>query len=428
MRSILILTETPFRTDTNSGKTLSTMFQDITPNVLAQLYFNPQTPNIKMCHTFYSVHEKQLLASCFGLRRQVCGGEVAPQTETYHPPETNPIRFTKKKDKIPILFLREGLWSLSHWKNNTLKKWTDKVAPSCIFTILSDKPQTAKTACWLAKRYHCPIIIFVTDDYYHDPFNSNDPLRKLYFFMRQHAIAKMFRSASHMIGCSEAASAYFEKKFEIPATTVFTPSGKEYFQLPLHSQEQGAPLRLRFFGNVSLERWKVLRKLGQVLQELNNNGTNAILEVYSNVEDPEILQSLQIENGCVFKGWVSGASYLELLQSADIAVHVESFSEAMIRRTWMSVSTKIADYLGAGKCILAVGPRNVASIQHLEKAAFVISDLQSLKLKMQELLMDSEGRAHLQCQARALALAEHNIERIPSQVKNLIKYVEKEPN
>ncbi len=52
---------------------------------------------------------------------------------------------------------------------------------------------------------------------------------------------------------------------------------------------------------------------------------------------------------------------MALFQDAGVVVHVESFDESMVRRTWVSVPTKIADYLGAGKCILAIGSKELVS-------------------------------------------------------------------
>ena len=116
-----------------------------------------------------------------------------------------------------------------------------------------------------------------------------------------------------------------------------------------------------------------------------------------------------------------GEEYLSLLQSADIAVHVESFDEKMIRRTWVSISTKIADYLGAGKCILAIGPEEIASIAHIKEAACVVNQLDELHGKVELLVENSQQRDVLQKKARFLAKKEHDIEAIKRQMRQILE-------
>lgn len=60
------------------------------------------------------------------------------------------------------------------------------------------------------------------------------------------------------------------------------------------------------------------------------------------------------------------------LASADVLVHLESFAEATIRYTRLSISTKIPQYLAAARPILAVGPPHVASIQHLRQSGAAV--------------------------------------------------------
>ena len=50
---------------------------------------------------------------------------------------------------------------------------------------------------------------------------------------------------------------------------------------------------------------------------------------------------------------------------ADSLLHVEAFDEKSKKSTRLSVSTKIFEYLYAGKIILGYGPSDVASMEYL---------------------------------------------------------------
>lgn len=145
-----------------------------------------------------------------------------------------------------------------------------------------------------------------------------------------------------------------------------------------------------------------------------------MLEVYSNLMYPDAIAQLDIPNGCVFKGWVHGEDYLRLLQDADVAVHVESFSEAMCRRTRLSISTKIADYLGAGKCIMAIGRADLASIQHINEVACVVNDISKIEDAVEKLAEDVSFRQNLSTKARILSKKQHDINSISLRVKQLL--------
>ena len=64
-------------------------------------------------------------------------------------------------------------------------------------------------------------------------------------------------------------------------------------------------------------------------------------------------------------GFISGKEFEKKLQNAELLLHIEAFDEKSIDLVKHSVSTKIADSLGSGVCLLGYGPKEVASMQHL---------------------------------------------------------------
>ena len=59
-KKVLLITGIPVRTDTNTGKTLQTLFADFGSDELAQIYFSPQSPNTNMCSAYYRLCEKHI--------------------------------------------------------------------------------------------------------------------------------------------------------------------------------------------------------------------------------------------------------------------------------------------------------------------------------------------------------------------------------
>ena len=421
---VLLITGTPMRTDTNMGKTLLTLFSDFKKEELCQLYFSPETPNTDRCRSYYQICEAQMVKSFLGIRKSKCGGEVkvSVKGETAICPEKNPLLLTRKKGKIYMRIGREMIWKLTRWKNDTLKKWVEREKPNVIFAIMHDTNGATDAVRWIASRYHIPVVLFITDDYYHDPEDSRNVMRRIYYNTRKKANRKLGTVCKSLVGCSGKAQDYFTRELKIEAGGIlYTPSEYAYLALPLKKQNNWDVVKIRYFGNLGLGRFEVLKEIGKKIQKVNSDKMKAILEVYSSVTDQKIMESLTIENGCVFKGWVYGEEYMNLLQDADIVVHAESFEEHNVRRTWASVSTKIADSLGAGKCILAVGPANLASMEHISDVACMVESLDRLDDQLEHLIFDSKYRENLQEKARSLAMREHEIGKIKKKVRSILQ-------
>lgn len=423
MKKTLIITGIPFRNDSNLGKTLSTLFAKFSPEELVQLYFSPQRPNVKNCSSYYQINEKQLIRSLFGLVRKKCGCVINANDikEQYAVAETNPAAFISIRDFILVPIFRDLLWLVSKWRNQKLDKWLNTLQPDVIFATLPGSVKSCKIIKYIACHFDCPIVLFVTDDYYHDPKLKSGFLRKWYFRWIQRSIDDMAKRVKYVVGCSDLAAKEFGKKYGVGYEAILTPSGADFLAMKEKEQKDTHPVVFRYFGNLGLERWKPLAELGKAIFSYNGGEQKAILEVYSNLMYPDAIAQLDIPNGCVFKGWVHDEEFLRLLQDADVAVHVESFSEEMCRRTRLSISTKIADYLGAGKCILAIGRDDLASIQHLSQVAEVVGKFEQLQNSVKRLVEDSSLRSNLSERARQLAIENHDNQTIATRVKEIIQ-------
>ncbi len=420
---VLIISAAPFRSDTNTGKTLMTLFSDLKPNEMCQMYLNSGTSNVDICSSYYRICEKEIIKSAMGIRKNMCGGVIQPvNKENTYEPEKKLSFITKYRANIAARYAREALWELSFWENGNFRKWVADEKPNVIFALMHDTNISIKIINKISDKTGCPVVLFITDDYYNDCEKSKSLIRKSYYSKRRKLFKKLSANISTLVGCSSNATEYFSKEFNVnKAETVYTPSADVYFKMPYREQNNNDIIKIRYFGNLGLGRWEILKQLGEAVRQINSNGVKAVLEVYSSVTDTEIINALSIENGCVYKGWVYGDEYLELLQSADIAVHVESFDENMIRRTWVSISTKIADYLGAGKCILAIGSKDLASMKHIKDVSCVVNGMDLLKPELERLIAEPDTRTELQYKARNKAEKEHNISEIKAHMRKILE-------
>ena len=71
---------------------------------------------------------------------------------------------------------------------------------------------------------------------------------------------------------------------------------------------------------------------------------------------------------CNFCGWADPAKLPLIFHNADLLVHLESFRKKDIGFTKLSLSTKISQYLMAGRPVMAVAPEELASVNVLNES------------------------------------------------------------
>ena len=82
---------------------------------------------------------------------------------------------------------------------------------------------------------------------------------------------------------------------------------------------------------------------------------------------------------------VTGEKFIEIRQSSDFLVHAESFDSENKKVTMLSISTKIPEYLSSNRCIVAIGPSEIASINLIKEndLGIVLSDYVTLEQNAQ---------------------------------------------
>jgi len=178
--------------------------------------------------------------------------------------------------------------------------------------------------------------------------------------------------------------------------------------------------QISYLGNLGLGRAEQLAAMGRAMKK--NSGW---IDVYSGDRNPEYLKELTEENGIRFHGAVSAEEVLKIMASSKAVIHTESFEPKFQNITRYSVSTKIADSLMNGPCIIAYGPEGIASIDYLQenRAAYVISDPAGLEAGLREILSDAVLREKIVSNARTLAAKNHHPQTNPAKVRKWLEEI-----
>ena len=404
---VLVVSHNVFSVTESMGKTISGYFEGWNVDDLAQFYIHSEVPTSDICENYFRITDKEALKSIFTRKggRVFGKGDIDSGRATSRTDDgltAQIYQFGRKRS--PLIYLaRNVVWRLSAWKSKKLLKWVDEFAPDAVFFASGDYSFMYRIALDIAKYRKIPLYVSCMDDYYLNNTNKDSMLGRMAhrLFMRQVKRTMEYAEALFVI-CDKMADDY-SKLFSKPCHVLHTPAS---FAAPLQEEKKA---RIAYLGNLGLNRHKQLVQLGRAIKELDMEPK--FIDVYSAEPREEILRELTRENGIEFHGAVGADEVRRIIGESMAVIHTESFDEAMKERVRYSVSTKIADSLASGTCLIACGPEDVASVEYVKKnnAAFVITEKDDLKAEMKRFLEDEQLRQQIVENARRLAGANHGM-------------------
>lgn len=405
---VLVISHNVFCKTSNMGKTLKSYFDLIDPSNIAQLYVHSEIPTDDCCETYYRVTDKEMIGSIFTRRSGAVFGVSDIKKDAFTArvdTGTTAKLYQKARSRTPMIYLARNLWwRLGAWKTKRLLRWVDEFDPDVIFLASGDYAFIYRIALELAKYKNIPLAVSCMDDYYFYNKNENRFLGKAVHkaFMKQ--VRKTMDYASCIFPICEKMKMDYQELFHKPCYTLNTPSTiTEPISLPKSNE-------ISYIGNLGYKRHEQIIALGRVLKNLSCEGKPYYIDVYSAESRPEKLKNLTEENGIRFHGAISAEEVLKVMGRSMAVIHTESFNKSTRRSVAYSVSTKIADSLASGTCILAYGPPEIASIKYLKdnNAAYCITDEKEIENGLLEFISNHSLRKQIVKNAIALAKENHD--------------------
>lgn len=418
---VLVISHNVFSNNGSMGRTLSTYFNGWPKDKIAQLYFHSGVPTNHICHNIYRITDIDALKSII---KRYSSGDILTEKDIdgdrINSDDTDGI--TKVYDfgrkRFPITYiLRDTVRRVSGWKNKKFLTWLDDFMPEVIFLASGDYEFPYFISLDIAKRYNIPLVVCCFDDYY--LYNKNE--KSFLGRLRQHhfmgVVHRTMQYASYIFTFSDAMSEAYKKLFSKPCAVLYTATNLSRNMTDIQ-ERQG----ISYLGGLGLNRYKQLIDIGMTLKNFDDNSIPKYIDVYSGETDSSILKNMTLENGINFHGMIPQKEVPSVIEHSMAVVHTESFDEDIMKRVMYSISTKIPDSLAMGTCLLAYGPKEVSSIDYLIRndAAFVATNKEELKQRVREIFESEDLRKQITSNAIALAKKNHDKDKIPMQVKEVL--------
>lgn len=391
-KNVLVITVNPWN-DEGILNTMQNLFSGYDPEKIYSLYLRSDLPNTVYCNHSYQIREVQLYKSLFKSSIQI-GQEVKSNNIQSTQEEKQEGSFKKIYHNLnfkSVLLLRELIWKTDKWKEAQLDNYLKKANPDVIFATISSYLYTNRVVSYVKSKFpNAELVLFFVDDNYTYQAVAPMPLSLLHRFLLRRLIRRLVDQASYLFAISpkmkKEYESYFGKKFTILTKSVSVNNNIE------QEASTSSTLNMIYVGNLLYGRLQTLKLLSKAIEEINLISHKKIkLSVYTQTELKEGDASFFNQRKFVkIYPPVPYSKAKELQAHADILLYVESFIKKYYRVARLSFSTKITDYLGMGKLVVAIGPKDIAPIEYLDenKAALVISEQDKICKQLRDILTD----------------------------------------
>jgi len=411
---VLMIAANPFTWHNNSGVVFSSLFENWPYDRLSQIncpFVTPIEPMFDVCGRYWALGP-------LGLRRMPLPSAALQEADRSRLDRPSfarrgllrvaSIGAVRRRAQAlrEFVYARPGLVD-----DLAVSELSREAAPELIFTTLGSL-FLLRVVLRLAGALDVPIVPYFTDDWISTEY-QRVPGRRWLRPALERGVQQVLERAPVRLVSSQPMADEYARRYGGSFRFITRCLHPDRFAVSPRAALPGAPVELVYAGQLSLDRWRSLRTIGEQLQLLQREGLDARLSVYTLPQDVEIYrQRMTVGTVLRMAGFVPNDALPAVYDAADVLVHVESFDREVSAYTRYSLSTKLMEYLMAGRALLGFGPEDIASMTYVRDsgAGVVVSNPASAALReaLRDLLIDHELRARLGLRARAFALAAHD--------------------
>lgn len=307
-----------------------------------------------------------------------------------------------------------------------LTSWVQDFQPQVIYTLLGSI-RIMRLARSVSKFCDVPIVPHFMDDWPSTLYESGELLGYARRAV-QRSLKGVVGRSSRGLGISATMVSEYRERYRIPFFECGNCINEEAFSAAdsIGSSTPPRPLRVAYVGGLHLCRGDAIKEVGLAADEVGRQGRRVEVLVHAPDADLHRYRPLFSASPSIkVMHSLRAEEVNEALRAADVLLHVESFDPAITRYTRLSLSTKIPQYLAAGRPVLGYGPSSLASMSHLAGSAggVVVSERRPAQLIRELSLLHDDGdlRASLGAAGRDFARAHHSSMAVTARMRDSLQ-------
>lgn len=413
--------------DSGAVRTLPEIFSCWDNERIAQIYTKAGVPHTSVCKRFFRINENAVIKSI--LKRSVRTSSVVENAENEKSEaELKELRKERKRYKGSkrhgwfLSLCRELVWLAGKWKTPELDSFVREFDPELLFVPIYPVVYMARLQLYLIKHTEAPVVCYLSDDNYSYKSCSGNPLAYIHRFWLRKKVKKLIEASDKLFVITPMQKEECDRLFGV-SSEILTRFVDEN-DIDKSEQKLHDPIRMIYTGKLSIGRDESIRRVAEAVSQINAEaGRERItFSIYSGDTPSGKCMTAFQNGGNKFCGSVTSDKISVLQRESDICLFAESLSRKYRYSARLSFSTKLTDYLSSGKCIFAVGDRDIAPIDYLaqEDCAIVVTDYDDIKSALQRLCDDRELIAEYGKRAINCGLKNHSKDKVLTNFKNTL--------
>lgn len=393
---ILIVSRGVWDDTKGTSSTLTNLFQDYDTDKLSHIYMDTARPNTKCCKIFFQISEFSLVRKLYKWNTKTgfmidtnrCKNDSVDELIVAREDET--MKYVRSHRSVWFSFAREILWYFNGWKSKELKHFIKDFDPDVVWLDSCPVPCINRLYRHILNIAEKPAIIFMQDDVYTYESCDSHVTSKLYKWLLRRQVRRVVEKCDDMFVASPKMKKEYDAIFGFNST--FIAKSIKLEQAERDVSDIHNPIRLVYLGQVIYGRIYSLIAIAEALKKANVDGVKIQLYIYTNNQiRAEEKKLLLVKDSVFLMPPVPYADVPRIMKENDVLVFVESFDPMFCNLARLSFSTKICDYLAGGKCILAIGPKNIAPIEYFkeEDAAIVATSKEEIMEAIKKLTINT---------------------------------------
>lgn len=385
---VLVVSITVWRDD-SPIRTLPELFSCWERDRIAQIYTRAGLPDNSICDRYFRIDENSVMRSVFKpgtvtgriVENQQNSGTLTKDEQKSLDAENARYAAAHRKHSWFMTLMREAVWRLGKWKSKDLDDFVRDFDPDVIFVPIYPFYYMERIQTYLVKKYKKPVVCFIADDNYTYKPCSGNLLSYLHRFMLRRYVRKEIPLCDEFFVMTPMAKREYDKLFSVNSkllTKAIDFEDKEYVPYTYDSQK---PIKMVYTGKLVIGRDEAMAEIAKALGEINKDKIRIELDIYAPDKPSDKIQQALDVPGCRLCGGVPKDKVAEIQANADVLVFAESLSKKYKNAARLSFSTKLTDYFASGKCIFALGSKDIAPMDYLiaEDAAIVATEYNQIK-------------------------------------------------
>lgn len=395
---VLVVGGPPFNSLVGAGVTLTGLFGGWPRDALANAYEGDAIPETAICDRFHALSRFPGASKNKWVRQ----GQILS-------------RLARRESDASAFFGR-----VSH----DLDAFVRELRPEAMFMELSSLA-AVDIVIELSRRFRIPYAVHVPDDWmptwprYHYRNPTHRPAVEFMNWRLQRRLVPLMRGASATLAISDSLartlSARYGRSFSV-AYNAADPAA--WLAVPPREVPDGEPVRLVYSGSVfSYGQSESLFEIARSVARLAAEGVPVRLDVYTQHHgDAEVRSAMPVGLAVALHPLVPREELGDNLRAADVLLLPTNFDPMSVQFIRHSMPGKMAEYLMAGRALLAYGPPEVEQVRFVQErgCALVVDHhgAPDLDVAIRRLATDAPLRVDLAARARRAGLEVFDLNRV----------------